>query len=68
MRLFLIGLALLSLPGCVATATVGLAGDVIEGAAKTTVFTAKTASKAAGAVLPGGGGEDEEDEAPDGRD
>ena len=63
MRRLLMLLSLLILPqGCVAVAAVGVAGDVVEGAAKTTVFTAKTAGKAAGAVLPGGGDEDDEDE------
>ena len=68
MRLLALLLCLAALQGCVATAAVGLAGDVAEGAAKTTVFTVKTAGKAAGktasVVLPGGGddadGEDEE--------
>ena len=70
MRRLLVLLSLLLLPqACVAVAAVSVAGDVVEGAAKTTVFTAKTAGKAAGAVLPGGGpgdgpgDEDERDEA-----
>ena len=63
MRRLLVLLALpLFLEGCVAVAAVSVAGDVVEGAAKTTVFTAKTAGKAAGAVLPGGGDEDDESE------
>lgn len=65
MRLLLAALALLLLQGCVAVAAVGVAGDVVEGAAKTTVFTAKTAGKAAGAVIPGGGERDEDDKAED---
>ena len=65
MRLLLAALALLLLQGCVAVAAVGVAGDVVEGAAKTTVFTAKTAGKAAGAVIPGGDERDEDDKAED---
>ena len=60
MRALIACLALLVLPGCVVTTAASVAGDVAEGAVKTTVFTAKTAGKAAGAVIPGGG--DDEDE------
>jgi nicotinamidase-related amidase len=54
---------LVLLGGCVSTA-VGLAGEVPEGAVKTTVFTAKTAGKATiatgKAIAPGDGKDDEE--------
>ena len=54
--------ALCLLPGCVVTTAAGLAGDVVEGTAKTAVFTVKTTGKVAGAALPGGGGDEDEDE------
>ena len=64
MRRLLPLLALGLLSGCVSTA-VGLAGDVAEGAVKTTVFATKTTAKGvgavAGAVTPGGGEKDEDE-------
>lgn len=56
-------LALTLLPGCIAVTAVRTAGDVVEGTANATVFTAKTAGKVAGAAIPGGGDdEDKEDD------
>ena len=52
--------ALLCLPGCVVTTAARATGAVAGAAVKTTVFTAKTTGKAAGAVIPGGGKSDEE--------
>ena len=54
--------ALCLLPGCVVTTAAGLAGDVVEGTAKTAVFTVKTTGKVAGAALPGGGDEDADED------
>lgn len=54
-------IALLTLTqGCVVGTAVGLAGDVVEGTAKTSVGVVKTTGKVAGAVLPGGGDDDED--------
>ncbi len=50
MRLFLLSLAALPLGGCVAAS---LAGDVVEGTAKTGVFVGKTAVKTTGAAASG---------------
>ncbi len=50
--------ALTLLPGCLAVSAVRATGDVVEGAANTAVFTAKTAGKVAGAATPGGGEDD----------
>lgn len=51
------------LQGCVVTTAVGVAGDVVEGAANVTVGTVKTTGKVAGAVLPGGGDDESDDNA-----
>ena len=44
--------ALTLLPGCLAVSAVKATGEVVEGAANTAVFTAKTAGKVAGAATP----------------
>lgn len=54
--------AILLLQGCVVGTAVGVAGDVVEGAANVTVGTVKTTGKVAGAVLPGGGENEEDDD------
>ncbi|MEM9232649.1 MAG: NF038104 family lipoprotein [Pseudomonadota bacterium] len=52
----------LMLQGCVVGTAVGVAGDVVEGAANVTVGTVKTTGKVAGAVLPGDGDDEDEDD------
>ncbi|MEM6650242.1 MAG: hypothetical protein AAF603_08330 [Pseudomonadota bacterium] len=54
--------ASLLLQGCVASMAVSAVGDVAEGTANVALFTAKTSGKAVGAVLPGGGDDEDEDE------
>lgn len=58
--LLLLSISTLLLNGCVATTAIGVAGDVVEGTAKATVFTVKTTGKVAGAALPGGDEKDDE--------
>lgn len=60
--LFLFGAAALLVQGCVVGTAVSVAGDVAEGAVKTTAFAAKTTGKAAAAALPGDGDPDANEE------
>lgn len=49
------------LSGCLAISAAQTAGSVVSGTTKATVFTAKTAGRAAGAVIPGGGDSKDDD-------
>ncbi|MBB4657871.1 hypothetical protein [Parvularcula dongshanensis] len=51
---------LLSMQACVVGTAARATGTVAGAAVKTTVFTAKTTGKAVGAVVPGGGKDEEE--------
>lgn len=55
-------LASFLLQGCVAGMAVSAVGDVAEGTANAAIFTAKTSGKAVGAVIPGGGDDEDADE------
>ena len=59
LRALAVGALLASPSACVAVAAVGVAGDVVEGTAKTAVFGVKTTGKVIGAAIPDG--EDEEE-------